>query len=66
MDVKTVVKREDKSYFNDYQNSKDQWIMRKVLKDALGKIARWQSENHSTRIKYLILKPNKPLAVWKC
>lgn len=64
--LQTIVKRDEKSYFNDYQHSKHHWILRKVLKDALGKIARWLSNSHPTLIKYQIPKPNKPGNVEKC
>lgn len=38
--LQTTVKRDDKSYFNDYQHYKHHQIMIKVLKDTLEKIAR--------------------------
>lgn len=41
--LQIIVKRDEKSYFNDYQHSKHHQIMRKVLKDTLGRIARWLS-----------------------
>lgn len=44
--------KDDKSYFNDYQHSKHRRIMRKVLKDVLGKITSWLSKSHPTLIKY--------------
>lgn len=66
MDVtEDVVKRDEKSCFNDYQHYEHHWIMRKVLEDALGKIARCLSKSHPTLIKYQIPKPNKALAVWQ-
>ena len=64
--LQTIVKRDDRSYFNDYQHSKHHRIMRKVLKDALGKIARWLSKSHPALMKYQIPKTNQPLAVWQC
>lgn len=50
--LQTTVKRDGKSYFNDYQHSKHHRIMRKVLKDVLGKITRSLSKSHPTLIKY--------------
>lgn len=51
----TTVKGDDDSYFNDYQDSKHDQIMRKVLEDALVKSARHRLSHsiyHHQNIKF--------------